>query len=325
DAVVTDFRSVPQLREVCGRSRYAASLLAKELRDEGEAVHGSVLLVANRQRIDDRCTRLLYDVLDRPLYKRYANITEASSRPCVLHSLGAWYAAAARRTSGCTLLMFLHHGTVDLAVAERGMIVAFRRVAGLLEDDPDGRVLDRLEEHVTALQQQLRMPIEQMAVLGFLCPDNGDETTWMEHAAERLGLPRVELPSERYDADGEPCRSEWLPLLRRLPILRSSGPRKTRLMAASSAAAPFAAGVLVAATAVMLAVNVLARGDVDELVGRIEALEAELDAAAAHTAEVVPEYGAYLANVEELERVNALPQYETVLVELTGPLAASPG
>src|SRR5690606_21570660 len=133
------------------------------------------------------------------------------------------------------------------------------------------------------------------------------------------------LPSERYDADGEPCRSEWLPLLRRLPILRSSGPRKTRLMAASSAAAPFAAGVLVAATAVMLAVNVLARGDVDELVGRIEALEAELDAAAAHTAEVVPEYGAYLANVEELERVNALPQYETVLVELTGPLAASPG
>jgi len=325
DAIVTDYRGVPQLREVCGRSRYAASLLAKELRDEGEAVHGSVLLVADKRRIDERCSRLLYDVLDRPLYKRYTNMTEASAKSCLLHSLGAWYAAAARRTPGCTLLVFLHHGTVDLAVAERGTIVAFRRVAGLLEEDGGDHGLDRLEEHVMALQQQLRLPLEQMAALSFLRREGGEEAAWLERAVARLGLPRLNWPSTSYEFEGETCHSEWLPLLRRLPILRSSGPRRIRLMAASAVAAPFAAGAPVVATVAMLAVALLARSDVAELNARVAALEAELDVAAEQVEAAIPEYQPYLANVEELERVNVLPPYETVLAELAGTLAPGSG
>ncbi|MGM0633184.1 MAG: hypothetical protein ACQETO_08415, partial [Pseudomonadota bacterium] len=109
--VITDYGSVPQIREVCGRPRYIDSLLAKELRDSGEALPGSALIVDNQHRLDDRCSMVLYQVMERPVYKRYSNLVEQSAEPCLLHSLGRLYVAAARKHKrGMTLGLFVHHG-----------------------------------------------------------------------------------------------------------------------------------------------------------------------------------------------------------------------
>jgi len=320
--VVTDYGAVPQMREVCGKARYIESLLAKDLRDVGEAIPGSAIITDHQHRLDDRCSMVLYQVMERSAYKRYSNLVESSDEPCLLHSLGRLYTAAATRYKrGTTLILFAHHEVIDAVAVENGSMVAFRRLPGMINGEFRSERIPYMVDQINALQQQLRSPLEQLVVYQLMAPASGPLSQWPREVSERLQLPMVEAPSRNYtftpSEGAEEVRvSHILPLISKLNFANSSAPRRNRMLAATVALMPVLALVLLVANAAVFATYALATIEGRSLDARIQSLQASIDEMAAHEQTPMPEYVGYLQSAMLVHDLRAVPGFEAMLAEI---------
>jgi hypothetical protein len=325
--VITDYGSLPQMKEVYGRPRYIESLLAKELRDTGEAIAGSAIILDHQHRLDERASMVLYQVMERSEYKRYANLVEGSAEPCLLHSLGRLYVAAGREHGKtCTLMLFAHHETIDLVAVENGSVVGYRRLPGMFAEGFRTDRLTYLVDQVNSLQQQLPGSIEQIAVYQLLVPAQGPLNDWPVMVSERLNLPMRETHTVTYEfLEGEnskPCSSQILPLVDRLTFLNSSAPLKNRLLAATVALIPVVALVLLLINAAMFSVYALTTVGSRALAVEIAEVETEIAQIATGDALSLPtSYQNYFQTLQYIEQLRRLPTYEEILAELGTVLA----
>lgn len=311
--VVSDYGVVPQLREVSSKPRYAHSILSRELREAGEAMPASVVVVDNQHSLDDRTNLLFYQVVDRATYSRYARMVDQSTEACLLHSLGRLYVVAARQyRKSAALLLFVHHEVIDLVAVDRGQVVGFRRLTGMVNGKFREERLYHLIDQAKSLQQQVRVPFQQVSVLHFLLPDARPES-WPAEVADSLKLPLVESPSVHYALDGEPRRSEILPLLSKLNFRNSSAPRKNRWLAATVALMPIVALGLFLANAAVFSSYALATLDSRKLSVEIASLETILEEGDQREKVELPGYSTYFTAAEQLKQAQELPGYDELL------------
>ncbi|MGM0633859.1 MAG: hypothetical protein ACQETO_11900, partial [Pseudomonadota bacterium] len=246
------------------------------------------------------------------------------AEPCLLHSLGRLYVAAARKHKrGMTLGLFVHHGMIDLVAIEDGSVVGYRRLTGMINGQFREDRVPYMVDQVNALQKQLRSPIEQMVVYHFLMPEEGPLTEWPEQVSEYLNLPLVNIDGEQYtltdvDGDERTVISHILPLIRRMSFHNSSAPRKNRWLAGTVAMMPVVAFVLFLANAGAFATYALTTIDNRDLEAEIVDLQSQIEDYSQRQAAELPAYGTYLQSVADIARTRELPDYATVLSEVSG-------
>jgi hypothetical protein len=322
NGLITDYGTVPQLREVCGRPRYLDSVLAKLLRDEGEAVMGSVIITDSKATVDERCSMVMYQVMERSQYKRYVNLVDASSEPCLLHSLSRLFAvAAAQHRRGSSLLLFAHHEVLDLVAVEAGAVVGFRRMAGMFNGQFRSDRLAELTDQVNALHQHLRTGLEQVVAYQWLFDhdhsSSGDAHQWVKQVAEHLQMPLLEPPAAEVLVGGEHEQlSHWLPLIDQLGYRNSSAPSRNRWLAAAVALMPLMALALLLGNAALFTSYAVATLQARSLDADIQALNQEIVAMQSQVVPAAPEFQAVLAGVEQLQVARRWPGYAQILAEL---------
>jgi hypothetical protein len=314
--VVCDYGVVPQLREVSSKPRYAHSMLSRELREAGEAMPASAVVVDNQHSLDDRTNLLLYQVVDRATYSRYVRLVDQSTEACLLHSFDRLYVVAARHyRKSAALLLFVHHEVIDLVAVDRGQVVGFRRLTGMVNGKFREERLHHLVDQAKSLQQQVRVPFQQVSVLHFLLPDARPES-WCAEMADSLKLPLVESPSAQYALDGEPRRSEILPLLSKLNYRNSSAPIKNRWLAATVALMPIVALGLFFANAAVFSSYALATLDSRKVSAEIASLETMIEEGNQREKVELPPYSTYFTAAEQLKQAQELPGYDELLARL---------
>lgn len=316
-ALVSDYGGVPQLREVCGRPRYMDSILARQLREEGEAVMGNVIITDAASPIDERCAMVLYQVVERPHYSRYVSLLDASTEACLLHSVSRLYALAAKdHKRGSTLLLFAHHEALDLVAVEAGAVVGFRRLSGMFNGEFRSERLNDVRDQVNALNQHLRSGLERMAVYEWL-HDGGDErAAWVQAVSDHLQLPVVAVASGELTLDGQSQLSHWLPLLDRLSFRTTSAPARNRWMAAAVAVMPVLALGLFLANAGLFMQYGSSTLNARALSAEIEGLNHTIRSMREREALVLAEYQPVLAAMEAITEARRLPGYAEILAEL---------
>lgn len=315
--LVSDYGGVPQLREVCGRPRYLDSILARQLREEGEAVMGNVIITDSESPIDERCAMVLYQVIERPHYSRYVSLVDASSEACLLHSTSRLYSLAANDYKrGSTLLLFAHHEVLDLVAVEAGAVVGFRRLSGAFNGELRVERLSDLRDQVNALNQHLRNGLERMAVYEWLHDGSSGRSDWPQEISEHLQLPMVAVASGEVTIDGRARFSHWLPLLDRLSYRTTSAPSRNRWMAAAVAVMPLLALGLFLANAGLFMQYGSSTLSARVIAAELEGLNQIIRSMREREALVLAEYQPVLDSMEAITEARRLPGYAEILAEL---------
>jgi hypothetical protein len=319
--VVTDFGVIPHLIEVAGKPKYLKSILARQLRDSGEAMTSSLVLVDSQHRLDDHCSLLLYQVADRPSYSRYSRLVDDSSEPCLLHSLSSLYVAAAlKHKKGCSMLLFVHHGIFDIVAVDKGAIVGFRRVTGMMNGSFKEDRLPYFADQVASIQQHIRVPLEQLVVYQFLA-EASCKLDWTTLISQRLGLPLVKNSAPGiYHSDNNSFFSDVLPLITDLSYQNSSSSRKNKILAATVSYMPRVALALFLANAAIFSVFALNNLDTQLLTAQIEVLNTDIEKNASIESIEIPDYQPLLASLQTIEAAVNTPSYDLVLNEIVTAL-----
>lgn len=315
--MISDYGAVPQLREVHGRHRYLESVLSKQLREEGEAVLGNVVITDAKSPVDERCSMVLYQVLERGHYARYVSAVDASTEACLLYSMSRLFGiAASNHKRGCTLLLFAHHEVLDLVAVEAGSVVGFRRMAGMFNGEFRSERLGDLTDQVNSLNQQLRNGFERIAAYQWLFSSAEQQPAWVRSVSEHLQLNSQPVAAVEVSVDGAECRSHWLPLIDRLGFRSTSAPNRNRRLAAAVALMPLIALGLFLANAGLFFTYATATLTARTLDADIMTLNHELQTMRSEQQVTVADFRPVLDNLEKIREARRLPGYEQVLGEL---------
>jgi len=246
-ALVSDFGINPEFRQVYGDRRYSKFLLLKELRDAGEAVSNSELLVYQTSRVDKLNSRMLYSLVSRADFEQYQALVKKQGSQAQLYSLYTLYAQAIKTHGGrgACAFVFVFPGSIDIAVVNNGIIESFQSLSGLSSEQlyqPSAEVsINAVADNITTQERIARLKLSKLCVFELL---DGD-SQWIEQLALKSGLEVQSVPVQKVTVDGVDKRSTVAPLLKKVSVFDALGGQSRKIESISRSWLP-AVAVLVA-------------------------------------------------------------------------------
>ena len=224
-AVVSDFGVNADFRQVYGDAKYSKFLLQKELRESGEAVSDSEILVHKSSKQDQLNTRMFYSLVSKPEFKQLHQRVEGLGTQALLFSSYELYSSAvsANKIKEANAFIFVFPGNIDVAIVNNGVIESFESLSGYSSSElVDGLydvAVNALSNNISTQERLARVKLSGLCIFEFI--EVGSGSPWAQALAKKTGLGIVKVDSVNITVDGKPKTSSIAPLFKSLSVFNS--------------------------------------------------------------------------------------------------------
>lgn len=246
-AVISDFGTNPEFRQVYGDVRYSKFLLHKELRDAGEAVGNSELLTHQVSKVDQLNSRLLYSLISKRELEEYQAGVQRMNARALLFSFYSLYSQAFKQFGAKepTAFVFVLSGGIDIAIVNQGVVESFESLSGFSAQSLNDALLpvsiNALADNITTQERIARLKLSKLCIFELI----QNETPWQEDLAAKVGLPLHRVPSQSLTLDRQSRRSSIAPLLKKLSVFSALSSADRRAESLSRSWLPAVAAVMI--------------------------------------------------------------------------------
>lgn len=317
--VVTDFATNPDFRQIYGEVRYNHFLLQKELREQGEAVATSELLVHHASKVDQVNSRLLYSLIARRDLEDYQNELRNRGTNALLFSLYSSYAEAINRyrSSSAQALLFVFPGSVDIVIVNNGMVEGFQSLSGIGAGQLAGAGADisinALADSIVTQERIARLRLSGLRVFEML----GEDAGWPERLAQKTGLPLHQVATQNVVVDGELKTSSLLPLLKKVSTQTALSPLERRAEHTCRRFMPLVTCLLLAACGGLFWFNQTTQLSIEQQITRNQTLQSQIQARQQIPVVEPVSYQGELEAIQSVLRSGTQPSYYQLLNRVT--------
>mgnify|MGYP000123052244 CR=1 FL=1 len=153
--LISDFGQSIDIRMVKGDRKYSEILLAKQLRDEGEVVGSVEIVVAQKNKINEQTSSVVFQSVGLKEYTRYSTISQTSTKHRLLIPYTKIFSRLIKRygSKDCCGVMLLNKGNEVDILMYKGEEIIVAKSQKIFETDLD-------DEAFAAL---MREPIARLA------------------------------------------------------------------------------------------------------------------------------------------------------------------
>ncbi len=223
DYIISDFSSFPNFRQVRSPKKFSEIILERKLREEGEIIGESKIMVHYKDEVSPQNTDIFYTPVPLAHYtqhnKKTSQVRQLQLSFCFHRLLHLALRERAETETACAVI-FAYHNSIEILVGNKTHITGFE----ILESYASGEIIssandvdvNNIKKTLEFIQRSTNTRIRKIYGYTWLMGVNAH--SWVKDLGREMDIPAIEEQAQEIELDGKSYLSSIAPLFDSLKV-----------------------------------------------------------------------------------------------------------